>query len=67
MQTRTTCEKCGGKLQMTVVRETYFTLEDGVWKFNDSDEVELRVYCENDHPVSDDDATQLVELVRTLT
>lgn len=49
------CPQCGGEMQMTKVGEVYYTLVDGGWERVDSSEDEIRIYCANDHHVSDRD------------
>lgn len=57
------CPECGGELQMTKTGEVYYTLVDGMWERRDSADDEIRVYCENDHAVTDKDAVNaLAEL-----
>lgn len=49
------CPKCGANMQMTKVGETYFNLVGHSWERADSSEDEIRVYCSNDHHVTDRD------------
>lgn len=49
------CPQCGDEMQMTKVVEVYYTLVDGGWERVDSSEDEIRVYCANDHHVTDRD------------
>ena len=53
------CPKCGGEVQATKVIDTYFSLCGNLWECRDSDTIELRVYCENDHVLSADDYPEL--------
>ena len=52
----TKCPKCGGQLQLTRACEAWFSLVDGKWEPKGGDEVEVRVYCENDHQLTARDA-----------
>lgn len=49
------CPKCGAEMQMTKIGETYFNLVSRSWERADSSEDEIRVYCANDHHVTDRD------------
>lgn len=59
------CPICGGELQMTKTGEVYFTLVSGMWERVDSSEDEIRVYCENDHPLQDCDAVEALVALPT--
>ena len=51
----TKCPTCGGKLQMTVTIDRWYTLTSDGWQhYDDSEPGEsgpIKAYCENDHDI----------------
>lgn len=59
MSEKNVCPECGGRVQATKVMETDFTLRDGLWECCDSETMDIRVYCENDHVLNAEDFPEL--------